>query len=235
MTTFLTAHPTRKGQRGQWLAPAGLILLTLLPILAGAVRLTELTGNPVVTEANVRFVSSPIPVIMHIVSVTVFSLIGAFQFVPALRRRRGGWHRMAGRILIPAGLLAALSGMWMAAFTQLPAGDGPALVALRLIFGSAMVAALVMGIRAIVRRDFLAHGDWMTRAYAIGVAAGTQAILLIPQSIIFGHDEQVSRAAAMGAAWVINLAIAELIIGRRARRSTRARATRQPSTTRVGA
>ncbi len=226
MTTQTAVRPTRTAPRGQWLAPVGLILLTLIPILAGAARLTELTGGPVVTEANARFVTSPLPVITHIISATVFSLVGAFQFVPALRRR-GGWHRLAGRVLIPAGLLVALSGMWMGAFSAHPAGDGPALVVLRLIFGAAMAASILLGIRAITRRDFSSHGAWMTRAYALGVAAGTQAIVLIPQSIIFGGTEQVSRAVAMGAAWVINLSVAELVIRRRRRPRSRAQSQQQ--------
>lgn len=205
-----------RSPRGQWPAPTGLILLALIPVLAGAARLTELTGGAVATAQNARFLDSPVPVVTHIVSVTVFSLLGAFQFVPALRRRRGGWHRLAGRILIPAGLLAALSGLWMAVFYPHPPGDGAILLVLRVIFGSAMVASIGLAIRAMVRRDFVRHGAWMTRAYAIGIGAGTQALVLIPQAIIFGSTDEPSRAAFMGAAWVINLAVAEYVIRRRA-------------------
>jgi uncharacterized membrane protein len=202
--------------RAQWLAPVGLILLSLIPVLAGAARLTEVTGGAVMTAGNARFLDSPVAVVVHIVSATIFSLVGAFQFVPALRRR-GGWHRLAGSVLIPAGLLAALSGLWMAVFYPHPPGDGLALVVLRVIFGTAMVASIVLGIREIGRRDFLRHGEWMTRAYAIGVGAGTQAIVLIPESIIFGPTSELYRAVFMGAAWVINLAVAELVIRRGAR------------------
>ncbi|TFD77621.1 DUF2306 domain-containing protein [Cryobacterium sp. Sr8] len=200
-TAALNRGNRTRGPRGQWLAPAGLILLALIPVLAGAARLTELTGGAVATPQNARFLDSPVPVVTHIVSVTVYSLLGAFQFVPALRRRRGGWHRLAGRILIPAGLLAALSGMWMAVFYPHPPGDGAILLVLRLVFGCAMVASIGLGIRGIVRRDFTGHSAWMTRAYAIGVGAGTQALVLIPQSIIFGSSNELSRAVFIGAAW----------------------------------
>ncbi|MBG6212233.1 putative membrane protein [Cryobacterium sp. CAN_C3] len=199
----------------QWLAPTGLILLSLIPALAGAARLTELTGGAIATPENSRFLDSPVPVVTHILTVTLFSLLGAFQFVPALRRRTGGWHRIVGQILIPAGLVAALSGMWMAVFYPHPPGDGPILVVLRLVFGTAMVVSILLGVREIVRRDFARHGEWMTRAYAIGVGAGTQAIVLIPGSIIFGSTSELSRAVFMGAAWVINLAVAEYVIRRR--------------------
>jgi len=217
--TDRTRTPTRsRSPRGQWLAPTGLILLSLIPILAGAARLTELTGGAVATEHNARFLDSPVPVVTHIVSVTVFCLLGAFQFVPALRRRAGRWHRFAGRILIPAGLLAALSGIWMVIFYPHPPGDGIALGVIRLVFGSAMAVSLVLGIRAIARRDFAGHGEWMTRAYAIAVAAGTQALLLIPGTILFGAKDELSRAVLMGAAWVLNLAVAEYLIRSRRRR-----------------
>ncbi|TFB48152.1 DUF2306 domain-containing protein [Cryobacterium tagatosivorans] len=220
-TAGLSRGNRSRGPRGQWLAPTGLILLALIPVLAGAARLTELTGGAVATPQNSRFLDSPVPVVTHIVSVTVYSLLGAFQFVPALRRRRAGWHRLAGRLLIPAGLLAALSGMWMAVFYPHPPGDGEILVVLRVIFGSAMVASIGLGIRGIVRRDFARHSEWMTRGYAIGVGAGTQALVLIPQSIIFGSSDELSRAVFMGAAWVINLAVAEYVIRRRAKPARR--------------
>lgn len=209
--------PAAQRSRTSWLAPTGLILLSIIPVLAGAARLSELTGGATSTVANARFVDSPIPVVVHIVSVTVFTLVGAFQFVPALRRRAGRWHRMAGRILIPAGLLSAVTGIWMVVFYPHPPGDGIALSVTRIVVGAAMIACLVMAIRAIGRREFAQHGAWMTRAYAIGVGAGTQALVLIPGALIFGATHEVSRAWLMGAAWAINLAVAEVIIRRGAR------------------
>jgi uncharacterized membrane protein len=205
------------GPRSRWVVPAALIFLTLIPVVAGGVRLTELTGGAPITPRNERFFNAPIPVVAHIVSVTAYSLLGAFQFVPALHRGRRSWHRAAGRILIPAGLLAALSGLWMTLFYALPPSDGLILLIFRLVFGTAMLVSLVLGIFAIRRRDFAVHGAWMTRAYAIGVAAGTQSLILIVPELLTGPPDVTSRAALMGAAWMINLAVAESVIRRRAR------------------
>ena len=215
MTAQTANATTTKRINTQWLAPAGLILLSLIPILAGAARLTELTGGAVSTPANARFLNSPVPIVTHIVSVTIYSLIGAFQFVPALRGRRG-WHRLAGRVLIPAGLVAALSGLWMAIFYPHAHGFGDLMLVFRLVFGSAMIVSIILGIRAIIRRDFAAHGAWMTRGYAIAMGAGTQALILIPGSIIFGTTQNVPGAILFGLAWIINLAIAERVIRARA-------------------
>ena len=220
MTSETTITRTRAGgpqrRRGGWLVPTGLILLSLIPVAGGAFRLTELTGGAAITADNARFFASPIPVIAHIVGATVFCLLGAFQFVPSLRGRRS-WHRAAGRILIPAGLVAALSGLWMAAFYSFPDGDSTTLLVVRLIFGSAMVACILLGIAAIKRRDFGAHGAWMTRAYALGVAAGTQALLLAFWIIGVGPTDGVTEALLMAAAWIINAAVAEVVIRRRTR------------------
>lgn len=210
--TVSAAKPVRRA-RAEWPVPAGLILLSLIPVIFGALRLTELTAGAAITPQNARFFASPVPVVTHIVSVTVYSLLGAFQFVPSLRGRRG-WHRIAGRILIPAGLLAALSGLWMSAFYPLP--DGTTDVPLRLFFGSAMLASIVLGLVAIRRRDFVRHSAWMTRGYAIAVGAGTQALVSIPWLLLVGPTDVPTRAVLLGAGWVINVAVAEYVLHRRA-------------------
>jgi len=222
MTTDIISQTTKpvRRSRPQWPVPAGLILLSLIPVVFGALRLTELTSGAGVTPQNARFFASPVPVVTHIVSVTVYSLLGAFQFVPSLRGRRA-WHRIAGRILIPAGLLTALSGLWMSVFYPLP--DGYTDVPLRLFFGTAMLVSLVLGLAAIRQRNFVRHGEWMTRAYAIAMGAGTQALVGISWLLLIGPTDEPTRAVLLGAGWVINAAVAEYVIHRRARKMGRLR------------
>jgi uncharacterized membrane protein len=212
-----STHLQRRPQ-GTWLIPTGLILLTLIPIVSGSFRLTQLAGGPQLIPEAARFTGSPVPVVLHIVSAIPFCVIGAFQFLPSLRRGRRSWHKMAGRVLIPAGFVLALAGLWMATLYPHPVGDGPALEVLRVVFGGYMLLSLVLAVRALVRRQYDAHGAWMTRAYALGVAAGTQALFLLPVSVMYGSKDEVSRAVAMGAAWVVNLVVAELVIWRRTHR-----------------
>lgn len=215
----VAAARTRRGtSRAVWLIPVGLILLMMIPILSGLFRVTQLSGGPELIPEAARFTDFPVPVIAHIIAGVTFSVVGAFQFLPQPRRGRRSWHRLAGRVLIPAGFVVALSALWMATGPQLPAGDGPALLVIRWVFGSYMVVALVLAVRALLARSYAAHGEWMTRAYALGVAAGTQAFALIPGSILFGSSDETSRAVAMTAGWLINLTVAELVIRRRKRR-----------------
>jgi uncharacterized membrane protein len=199
--------------RKDWLIPAGLVALSLVPAIAGTVRLTQLAGGAEITPENARFFAAPLPVVLHIPAVIVYSILGAFQFSPGFRRRNRRWHRAAGKILVPCGLLAALSGLWMAHFYPWPAGDGQAVYLERLVVGSAMIVSIGLALSAIRRRDFVAHGAWMTRAYAIGLGAGTQVLTHLPWFVLVGDKPtELPRAVMMGAGWAINIVVAEWII-----------------------
>jgi len=201
-----------KASAAERLVPAGLIVLSAIPILAGAARMAELTSGAEVTPDNARFFASRLPVVLHIISVSLYSILGAFQFAPGFRRRRRRWHRAAGWLLVPAGLVAALSGLWMSHFYPWPAGDGEILYRLRLLFGSAMVLSILLGVAAIRRRDSVRHGAWMLRGYAIGLGAGTQALTHLPWVLLLGTPGELPRALLMGAGWIVNLGVAEWII-----------------------
>jgi uncharacterized membrane protein len=188
---------------------AALLALSVIPLAGGVFRLTELAGGADITPANARFFAAPLPVVGHIVSASVYAVLGAFQFSPSFRRRRPGWHRAAGRLLVACGLLVGLSGLWMTLFYPRPDGDGALLYALRLLFGSAMVASIVLGFATIRRGDVMEHRAWMMRGYAIGLGAGTQALTLAAGEVIVGPPGEFGRALLMGAGWAINLAVAE--------------------------
>jgi uncharacterized membrane protein len=201
----------------------GLLLLSAVPLVAGAVRLAELGGGAAITPANARFFASPLPVVLHIVSAVVYAILGAFQFATGFRQRRPGWHRRVGRLVIGSGLVVALSGLWMAHFYELPALDGALLYALRLLFGSVMATALVLGFAAIRRGNVRRHRAWMMRGYAIGLGAGTQVLTLAAGEMLAGPPSVLSRALLMGAGWAINLAVAEWAIGKRPASPARSR------------
>ena len=103
----------------------------------------------------------------------------------------------------------------MAVFSDLPVYDNTALMWLRLLFGSVMVAGLVLGLLAVLRRDIRTHQRWMARAYAVAQGAGTQALVLGPMA----SSSRASRAATSrrpgwAFAWVLNLAVAEWLVRR---------------------
>jgi uncharacterized membrane protein len=219
---------TATSGRSGWRVPALLILLSLVPAIAGTARLAELARGAAITPANARFFAMPLPVVLHIVAVIPFAILGAFQFAPAFRRRHRGWHRAAGRVLAVCGLLAALTGLWMTLVYPWPAGDGVGVYVERLVFGTAMLGSMALALDAIRRRDFAAHGAWMTRAYAIGMGAGTQVLTHLPWFLrADGRPGELPRAVMMGAGWAINVVVAEWVIRRGSSRRTVVAARRE--------
>ena len=213
------ANAPAKRRSGEWLVVAALLALSFIPVASGAFRLTQLTGGAQITPANARFFASPLPVVVHIISASLFAILGAFQFATGLRRRWPAWHRVVGRVLVVCGLLVGFSGLWMTIFYPHPIGDGDLLSGLRLLFGSAMIVSIVISFVAIRRGNVTRHRAWMTRGYAIGLAAGTQALVLMAGEMIAGKPSELSRALLMGSAWLINLAVAEWAIRKRPSRA----------------
>ena len=203
---------TASGGGSSWQVPLALILLSLIPVIAGSLRLIEIAGGPQLLPTNPRIDVSPAPLVVHVLGAALYAFLGAFQFSARLRRRHLGLHRKSGRILVGAGLLVAGSGLWMTLFwTGAPGGD--LLWGIRLIVGSAMAASIVLGFTAIRRRDIPAHRAWMVRAYALAVGAGTQTLTQGIGEALFGTGD-LSTAASMASGWVINVLVAELVIRR---------------------
>jgi uncharacterized membrane protein len=226
-TRTATRQPTRPaGSRRSWPVPAALIALVTIPVIAGVLRLVQLSGGAATIPVNPRFDASPWPVVVHIVSAIVFALVGAFQFSARLRRRRRGWHRRAGRVVVVAGLGVALSALWLNQFFPRAHATRGIVYPLRLMFGVALVVTLLLGYRAVRRRQFARHRVWMIRSFAIALVAGTQVFTLGFGGAVFGTGD-LAQALMLVAAWAINLTVAEWAIRHPARRRRPAAAPRR--------
>ena len=200
-----------------WPAPVGLIILTLVPILAGILRVTEIASNPVATPDNARFLVHPVAIYPHAGGGALSLLLGALQFCQPLRLRSPRWHHVAGHVSVAAGLGAALAGLWMTqTFPHVP-GNPEQLYGFRVIFGLGWILCLVFGLLAALRRDSPAHRAWMMRGHAIGLGAGTTVLTYGFWILIGGADMPEVNALAIFAAWVLNLAIGEALIRRQTR------------------
>jgi uncharacterized membrane protein len=218
VTVPVSVRPTRSTWSTGWV-PFALVALVLVPAIAGSLRLVELSGGPLLLPANPRMTASPVPVVVHIISAVTYATLGAFQFSSRLRRRRPGWHRMAGRVLVVLGLAVAFSALWMTLFYPRQPGTGELAYVFRLAFGSSMAASITLGFAAIRRRDIAGHRAWMTRAYALALGAGTQVFTQGIGGAVLGASE-LTTDLSLGAGWVINLAFAEYVIRRHHSRRT---------------
>ena len=223
MTIHATTGTARSNRVVGWVQVV-LVALVVVPAVAGTLRLVELSGGPALIPPNPRLTASPAPLVVHIVSALSYAVLGAFQFSAALRRRRPGWHRAAGRVLVVLGLAVALSGLCLTVFYPRQPGSGVLAYLFRLAFGAGMATCIILGFAAIRRGDVTHHRAWMTRAYALALAAGTQAFTKGIGPAVFGTSDLVMDLS-LGAGWVINLAVAEYVIRRPARRRTLSRPT----------
>ena len=222
-TSRMTGLPGRSPQQPRqrnWPVPAALLLVSVIPVLAGALRLVQLLGGPALIPAVHRFEGFPLPLIVHIVSATLFAVVGAFEFVSRFRRQHRNWHRRAGRVLAVAGLLVAGSALWMTLFYAPPPDSGFLLYVLRLVFGASLVACIVRGVTSIRNRDVAGHRAWMIRAYAIGMGLGAVGLVFFPIYLVTGRAPTgLGSDLLFVGSWLMSILLGETIIRRTSRPS----------------
>lgn len=201
----------------EWITLIGLLLLSLVPCVGGTLRLLELSspGQFDFLPENPRIRADPQPVFIHLLSAVTFSILGAFQFLPSFRKTYPKWHRRAGRLLVGAGIVSAVSGVWMTHYYSFPDElQGDLLYTVRLLVGLAMVSFILLGLYAVLKKRFAHHRSSMIRAYALGIGAGTQVLVSIPWLVTVGEPSGFTRDVLMTLAWVINVFAAEWVIRR---------------------
>jgi uncharacterized membrane protein len=202
-------------KKSEWLILIGLLLLSFVPSLGGIFRLVEL-GSGIGSEflpENPRIQSTPAPVIFHLLSVIPYCILGAFQFLPSFRIKYPKWHRLVGRLLVSAGFIAAITGLWMTHYYSFPDDlQGVLLYIVRILIGVAMIAFLLLGLSSILKKRIEQHKAWMIRAYALGQGAGTQVLITIPWLLTIGEPMGFTRDILMSLAWGINILVGEWAI-----------------------
>lgn len=181
------------------------------------------TGQPVADPVFQVYVDQPWMPAIHILSGTVFMLLGPLQFIPSIRRHRPKRHRVTGRVFLVCGLIAAATGLGVE--FVFPLRGGYFKRAAMVLFSLAMLATLILAWRAAVRRRIDRHRAWVVRGYAIGLALSTTRLYFIPAYLINGNPTEFEAATVTWLGFCINCLVAEWIV----RRSRRAQGTSGPS------
>ncbi|MEM7568874.1 MAG: DUF2306 domain-containing protein [Pseudomonadota bacterium] len=197
-------------KRGGWGFVLGLYVYTFIPTFGGLLRVGELLGSPVLIPANPRALADPVPIALHILASLVFGVLGPLQLRSGLRQRGGQQHRQSGYVFVAAGLVAALTGLWMTHFYAFsPSLQGPLLYWVRITVSLGMLAFLLMGVFYARDGQIARHAGAMVCAYALGQGAATQTVLGLAwtatrSSALTGFDRDVMMASS----WGLNLLIA---------------------------
>ncbi len=161
------------------------------------------------------FVSSQVdnlPLFIHAAGAGLYYPLAALQIVPAFRNRHPRWHRKAGKVAIVAGIASAFAATWLTLVH--PDVSGPILYYGRVVVGPLWALFLLLGLAAVRRRDFARHRDWMIRAFAVSMPAGTLVFFLIPFAVVLGEVPNIVDDGIQPALWVLHLAVAEAVIRR---------------------
>jgi len=194
-----------------------IVVYSFIPTFGGLLRLVDLANGSSMLPDNLRALSAPLPIVLHILSSFVFCIFGAVQFSPSIRRNQPDMHQMVGRFVAIAGCVSAATGLWMTVYFVFPAElQGSLLYVARIVLGIAMIGCIFRALVAIRSKNVPQHSAFMLRAYAIGQGASTQAFLGIGW-MIFTQTELSGalRDVQMVFAWVLNLMVAELLIRKR--------------------
>jgi uncharacterized membrane protein len=142
-------------------------LLSLIMIAVVTRRILHLRSPAAVLDAG--FVRHPLLTLAHVFPGLAFVLLGPFQFMTRLRKRRPLLHRWMGRVFLSSALVIGVTALIMS--PQMAIG-GALESAATFIFGVLFLFAIGKGFAAIRARRVAEHRRWMIRAYAIGLGVG---------------------------------------------------------------
>jgi uncharacterized membrane protein len=158
---------------------------------------------------------------LHILTATVMVFAGLFQFSASLRHRHPHIHRRTGYLYLSSNLISSLTGFFIAFFT-VEFNQQVAFFVLNILW----FLTGLLAFRAIRRGDIEVHQRWMTRNYAMTLAA-VFARLLVPLVIVLlilknpatgGNFNSLLRECLGIGVWlsiVVNLTIADWLINQR--------------------
>lgn len=189
--------------------PVGLLLVGAIPVGFSAAILFWVATGSIPTD-HPRLAEGPLPFVAHAAGGFVFGLLGPLQFAPRIRVRWPRLHRAAGRSVAIGGLMLGLSGLWLLALY--PASSKWPLQTGRLVMALALLICLPLAVVAARRGDIRTHRAWMIRSFAIGIAAGTQSLVLFPYFLFVGEPEGLWADLVLLSGWLINITIAEYAI-----------------------
>jgi uncharacterized membrane protein YozB (DUF420 family) len=145
---------------------------------------------------------------VHVAGAATALMVGGFQFLPAVRRRRT-LHRWLGRIYASGCIIGGCGGFVMAFGTT----SGPVATAGFALLAPTWIFVTVQGWLTARARRFEAHRAWMIRSFALTFAAVTLRLYL-PLGQLAGAPFETFYPLTAWISWIPNLILAELYLRR---------------------
>jgi uncharacterized membrane protein len=207
---FMVSPPTLKS----WFFRSGWAILSL-----GCIYLFALTTTYFSFCSECKFLLKKQDVVfnpfwrtafyIHITGGMLALATGPFQFIGRLRKRIPALHRVLGKIYLAAILiLAGPSGQFMAFYAE---GTWFASVGF-LVMAILWLYTTWRAYTSVRVRDFAAHRNWMTRSFALTLAAVTLRTWVPIASYYLHIDDFWVIESSAWVSWIPNLLVAELLI-----------------------
>ena len=195
----------------------------MLIMVAGlaAFGVTAAVLHYLVEPYNPGFAEHPIATGIHVVLGALYLTFAPIQLIRWIRARALGYHRWAGRLLVPIGALVGLAALFLGLVVPFSGHLERIVIG---IFGGLFLISLVLGYLRVRQGRIGEHREWMLRALAIGLSVATMRALFIPALMIAGNpsNDQIAllSVGSFTVAFLLHAAAAEWWI-RRTRPRTR--------------
>jgi uncharacterized membrane protein len=203
-----------------WLALSAVAIAVFAPLPYLVQPLPDLAASGGEIAANYatrpRWVRTAF--VAHIVFAAVALLLSPIQLSGRVRARVPRLHRVTGRVVLFSIVAGGTSGFllaWVNVAGPVGTAGFGALAVLWVTFA-------LLGLRAILRRDVVAHRRWMLRTFAMTYAAVTLRLWLFALIPLLG-DFHSAYLLVPFLSWVPNLIVVELLLRRTPRTISRAR------------
>lgn len=146
---------------------------------------------------------------IHITGGMLALVTGPLQFVPAFRNRYLKVHRTLGKVYLGAILfVAGPSGLFMAFYAEGGIWGSIGFTLMALLW----MLTTWMAYETIRKRDVQGHRAWMTRSYALTLAAITLRIWVPVASRGLDIDMGFVETSSAWVSWIPNLVVAEMLL-----------------------
>jgi len=186
---------------------ATMVLASIIALYGALVLLLPGFGPPFVGALRAVV---PWAVAAHLAGAPVALATGPWQFNKRLRVRALDVHRWLGRVYIVSVLVGGAGALALAPRSQEGLVTHAGFGALAVLW----LMATAQAYRRIRAGDVASHRRWMTRSFALTLAAVTLRVYL-PLSLAEGVSFHDAYRAISWLCWVPNLAVAEWLIVRR--------------------
>ncbi|MCF7779098.1 DUF2306 domain-containing protein [Sulfitobacter sp. M220] len=148
-------------------------------------------------------------VVGHISAASVALLAGIIQFIPLIRTEAPLLHRASGYLYAFTAILGLALGAYIS--FALPMIGGTKTIISNVIGGAIGITFVLIAFVCIRNKQYLKHGQWMLRSYAI-LSAIVTVYLLIGVFSLLGLEAELGYGLAHMVCFPINIFVAEIII-----------------------